>query len=120
VTHPVDGFDLKFTGRTSWKAKRSQSGVNIDIIPVTWTKGWRKDPKSEEIYQEVWFQNSGEMNERNSSNDPFIVAVAIAKDYSIFPHAFKQFQAIFEVVPTGVILSPQSIETRVLRRVKAE
>lgn len=39
MTHLVDGFGLKFTSRTSWKAQRYEFGSKIDVIPVTWTKG---------------------------------------------------------------------------------
>jgi hypothetical protein len=120
MTHPVDGFDLKFTSRTSWKAERRCRGKLVDIVPVTWTKGRRQDPDTKNVYQEVWFQDHNEMDERNNSREPFPVAVAIAKDYSKFPHAFDQFRAIFEVVSTGNILSEKSIETKVLRRLKAD
>jgi hypothetical protein len=34
--HSVDGFDLKYTSRTSWKAERRERGTLIDIVPVTW------------------------------------------------------------------------------------
>jgi hypothetical protein len=57
------------------------------------------------------------MHERNQSREPFVVAVAAAKDYSRHPHEFDGFRALFEVVPTGRILSENSIETKVLRRV---
>jgi len=37
----------------------------------------------------------------------------------VLPHAFKQFTGTFEVAPTGKFLTEHSLETRVLRRVRA-
>ena len=104
MAHFVDGFDLTFTSRRSWKAERRQRGKVIDIVPVTWTKGRWQDPVTKDVYQEVWFQDRNEMLERNGSSEPFVVAVGVAKDYSKMPHEFEEFRAVFEVVPTGVVL----------------
>jgi hypothetical protein len=119
VAHSVDGFELKFTGRKSWKAARYANGRLIDIVPVTWTKGRRQDPGSNEIFQEVWYQARTELEQRNTDPTPFVVALAIAKDYAEMPHQFKEFRGVFEVAPTGRLLSENSLETKVLRRVKA-
>ncbi len=116
---PVDGFDLKFTSRTSWKAERRLRGEPIDIVPVTWTKGRRQGADSKEIFQEVWYQDPAEMGTRAADTSPFVIALAVAKDYAIFPHAFKEFVGVFEVVATGKTLSDKSIETKVLKRVRA-
>jgi len=117
MAHCVDGFELSFKDRRSWKAKRVAHGKLIDVIPVTWTKGMRKE--SNEIFQEVWFRDVAEMETFRSQSAPFVVALAIAKDYSVIPHAFDEFRGIFEVIPTGIVLSENSIETRVLRRIRA-
>lgn len=119
MVHKVDGFELKFTSRTSWKAERRHVGQVVDIVPVTWTKGWRQDPETRDIFQEVWYQDKDEMMERNSSREHFVVAVAIAKDYETLPHEFGSFRALFEVVATGKVLSENSIETKVLERAKS-
>ena len=119
MAHRVDGFELSFTARTSWKAKRAEHGKLIDVIPVTWTKGRRNDPLSNEIFQEVWFRDVAEMETFRSQSAPFVVALAIAKDYSADPHVFDEFRGIFEVKSTGRVLSENSIETLVLRRVRA-
>ena len=119
MAHVVDGFDLTFTSRTSWKAERRLGGKIIDIVPVTWTKGRRQDPSTKEVFQEVWYQNHHEMISQKGSHDPFVVAVARAKDYTKFPHEFAEFVAMFEVIATGVVLSDKSIETKVIRRLRA-
>ena len=119
MAHAIGGFDLNFTSRTSWKAERRFRGLVLDVIPVTWTKGRRQDGDTKEVFQQVWFQDQEEMESAAASREPFIVAVARAKDYSKLPHAFDEFVAIFEVVATGVTLDEKSIETRVIRRIQA-
>jgi len=117
MTHAVDGYDLAFTSRTSWKAERRRKGQLIDIVPMTWTKGWRRT--SEGIFLRVWFRHDTDLQNYNARIDPFIVAVAVAKNYTRVPHKFAAFTALFRVVATGKILSERSIETRLLDRVRA-
>jgi hypothetical protein len=114
MPHTVDGYDLTFTSRRSWKAHRRVRGRLIDVVPVTWTKGRRQDPVSKEIFQEVWYQDPSEMAARLSDPTPFVVALATAKDYNVLPHAFHEFRGLFEVVATGKSLGPHSIETKVI------
>ena len=117
MAHSVDGFDLRFTSRTSWKAERRHAGRLIDIVPVTWTKGRRQ--AGPDIFQEVWFQDCDEMEARRADPNPFVVAVAVAKDYAKKPHEFDEFRGVFEVAATGKLLSKNSLETRVVQRLKA-
>jgi hypothetical protein len=117
MSHPVDGFDLRFAGRRSWKAERRKHGRLVDLIPVAWTKGRRAE--ANEIFQELWYQNPAEIVSRAADHTPFAIALAVAKDYNTLPHAFREFVGVFEVVPTGRKLSDNSIETRVLRRARA-
>jgi hypothetical protein len=114
----VDGFELKFTCRTSWKAER-RFLAQKDIIPVTWTKGWRRDASTKEVFLEVWYRSPDELNSRVTDPDAFVVALALAKDYRKLPHAFDQFVGLFRVVSTGRLLSDISIEAKVLKRVRA-
>jgi hypothetical protein len=119
MTHPVDGFDLKFTSRRSWKAERRQRGHLIDVVPVAWTKGRRVDDGGR-IFQEVWYHDRGELEARANDPTPFVVALALAHDYAVQPLAFRHFVGIFEVAATGKILSDISIETEIRRRVQAQ
>ncbi len=119
MAHVVDGFELTFTSRTSWKAERRDKGLVVDVVPVTWTKGWRSDPETGGKFLEVWFQDPVELQERNDDREPFVVALAIARDYLRHPHEFSEFRGIFRVIPTGIILSHNSIECRVIERVRA-
>jgi hypothetical protein len=118
MAHSVSGFDLEYTSRTSWKANVRVGGRIIAVAPVTWTKG-RREGDNGTVYQEVWFQNSAEMEERRLSAEPFIIAVAIAKDYNHHPHQFQEFRSVLEVISTGRALTEKSIETRVLRRLRS-
>ena len=117
MPHEVDGFDLTFTSRTSWKAERRHAGRKVDVVPVTWTKGLRR--AGDEMFLEVWFRKPSELESFKQSREPFVVALAKAKDYSQMPHQFDTFNALFRVVSTGNLLSDKSIDTRVLERVKA-
>jgi hypothetical protein len=117
MPHLVDGFEVAFTSRRSWKATLRCHGRLIDTVPVTWTKGrWQTGP---DVFQAVWFQNADELEAYRTSSAPFRVALAIAKDYAEHPHQFQEFRGIFEVQATGEQLSETSIQTRVLRRFTA-
>jgi hypothetical protein len=117
MAHAVDGFKLKFTSRTSWKAERRQQGRLIDVVPVTWTKDYRVLENG--ILLDVHFKKSAEAQEFNSLSDPFVVAVAKAKDDRQTPPEFDFFTSLFRVLATGQILSEHTIETRVLERLRA-
>ena len=116
MTHDVDGFDLKFTSRTSWKAERRLHGKLLDIVPVTWTKGLTLDKDAGVTRLQVWFQNPADLEQHRARQESFVVAMAVARDYDRRPHAFKEFRAIFEVRSTGRKIDLESIETQVVRR----
>lgn len=119
MAHMVDGLELRYTARRSWKAKiRCHGKVVVAAAPAAWANG--RYTKSGDTFQKVWFQNAKEMERRRTSDEPFVVAVVTAKDYDRFPHEFKDFQAVFEVVATGEACSDKSIETRVLRRLTSK
>jgi hypothetical protein len=119
AAHNVDGFGLQFTSRTSWKAEITKGNKSIAIAPVTWTKGYVRDPQGSGLLLEVWYRRIDDMEAALSSRTPFLVALASAKDYSKLPHDFDFFTGVFEVVSTGIKLTENSIQTKVLRRIKA-
>jgi hypothetical protein len=120
MSHYVDGFELKFTSRTSWKAERRLLNQKLDIVPVTLTKGWRPVASSKEVFLEVWYRNTEELKDRAADPNAFVVALAKAKNNREFPPVFDEFVGIFRVIPTGIPLSENSIETKVLERVRAK
>ena len=121
MAHTVGGLELRYTARRSWKAEvRCHGKVVVAAAPVTWTNGRYTKSGSEHIFQKVWFQDAQEIERRRTTPKPFIVAVVTAKDYDRFPHEFKDFQAVFEVVATGEVCSDKSIETRVIRRLTSK
>lgn len=124
MSHRVDGFELEYdTPRGgNWKAKRFLRGTLIDVVPVTWRAGCRR--VSGDLYQQVWFRNDDEMEQVRLSRTPFVVAVAEAERRDAVGSEderpqFKHFNALFEVVATGKQIDDWSIETRVLRRLRA-
>jgi hypothetical protein len=117
MPHSIDGFDVTFTSRRSWKAKLRCRGRVVETVPVTWTKGRRQ--AESDIFQEVWFQNEKDLEAHRTDVEPFRIALAVAKDYAQHPHQFQEFKGVFEVLATGERLSDLSIQTRVLRRFTA-
>lgn len=117
MAHDVDGLDVSYTSRTSWKAYVRRNGAIIATAPVTWTKGTWKNKSSNKWYQQVWYQNQTELMAALNSIVPFIVAVAEAHDYNVMPHAFMRFNCLYEVKSTAHQIDALSIETEVLRRV---
>lgn len=115
MPHHLDGYELKFAARRSWKAERRLDGTLIDTVPVTWTKGIRET--GNDRFLQVWFPNTDELRDYSQRTDPFVVAVATAKDFNQHPHQFSKFNYLYEVVATGELLSPDSIETRIIRRI---
>jgi hypothetical protein len=110
--HHVDGYDLQFTGRRSWKAQRSRDGKVIDIVPVTWTKDLRR--VGDQQFLKVWFGNPGELEEYRARQKPYTVAVAQAKDWNARTLSFWKFDALYEVVSTGKLFDSRSIEVRIM------
>lgn len=116
MAHDLDGFEVSYTSRTSWKAYISDDGKVLATAPVTWTKGTRR--QGQEWFQRVWFQKNDEAEKHDASKEPFIVLVAQAHDYEVHPHAFKHFNCIYEVVALGQGVKEQSIECKVIRRIR--
>src|SRR4051812_8179776 len=116
--HGADGFEMKFTHRSSWKGNIYRLGRLIEVVPVTWTKGWTKKADGT-VHLEVWFRDKIELQARALDPSPFHVALAVAKDYGVLPHSFRSYQGLFEVRATGQLLSDLSLETCVLTRVIA-
>ena len=119
MPHYVDGFQLKFTSRTSWKAELRLLNQRIDLVPVTLTKGRRQGASPQDVFLEVWYRNAEELRRRAADPNAFVLALAKAKDDHEVPSVFDSFVGIFRVIPTGTPLSENSIETKVLERVRA-
>ena len=116
MPHEVDGLNLKYTARTSWKAEvRTPAGRLVGVVPVCWTNGMRRG--GAETYLQVWYKDPSEMERQRKSKTPFLVATALAKSYTELPRQFEEFRGVFEVRSTGVALDHESIETVIIRRV---
>ena len=118
LTHLADGFGLKFTSRRSWEAARSYRGKVIDIETITWKRDY--GTRNGKFCQTVYFQDLYELEMMIFGKEPFVIALADAKDYSVSPLSFGKFIGVFEVRSTGKTLGPHSIETEIIKRVRAE
>jgi hypothetical protein len=66
----VDGFEISFTHRGSWKADLLAPGKDSEVIPVAWNTDW----KNKSLL--VWFKSDGEADTRLAAGHRFRVAVA--------------------------------------------
>jgi hypothetical protein len=139
----VDGFELKYVSRTQ-TAERRLNGRLVDTIPVAWVASWRHGPPPDmrtpppntstaapipkgskkaprDAFVEIKYLDAEAMAEQKKAASPFIVALALARPKSETTRgSTTEFRGVFEVAPTGVELSPTSIETKVIRRVTAK
>ena len=58
------------------------------------------------------------MEARKGDAAPFVVAVAATSEVAGKPDKFAEFRGVFEVVATGTTLSPNSLESKVIRRAR--
>ncbi len=131
----VDGYELKYVSRTH-SAERRRNGRLLDTIRVAWVTSWRNAPPVREpdalpskggskksqprdAFVEISFKDADEMAEKKKASMPFVVALAHAKPKGERGSS-TEFRGVFEVAPTGVELSPTSLETKVIRRVTAD
>ena len=105
MAHEVDGYDLTYVSRTSWKAERRNAGKLFDTVAVTWTDGWRHDEATIARFIAVYYKNAAEMEIQRANTMPFVVAVAEAHDKRVHPRVFKRFIGVFEVLATSRIPS---------------
>lgn len=118
MVHFVDGFKVRFTHRTSWKAEIRAHRALIAIAPVAWTESRRQCGR--DAFQGVRFQDASEMEQTRLRREPFIVALAVAEDYNNRPRKVRTFQGIFEVLSTGIQIKPDEIDTKIIRRLRAD
>ena len=76
MVHTVDGYDIAYSRRGSWKADRSFRGEVLDQVPVAWDRDYQpgKPP-----FLTIWFQGLNEAADRLAAGIPFIAALATKK-----------------------------------------
>jgi hypothetical protein len=52
----INGYELAYTHRGSWKATRKLKGRLVDEVPITWDKDYAKKPGAAPSLI-VWFQD---------------------------------------------------------------
>ncbi len=132
----VDGYGLKFVSRTQ-SAERRLNGRLIDSVRVAWADTWRSVPPPKEpdalpakasrkkaaprdAYLAIAVKDSEERAKLIATPQPFVVAVARQREKGETGRNLVEFRGVFEVAPTGVELSPTTIETKVIRRIIGE
>lgn len=66
----VDGFEVSFTHRGSWRANLLALGKDAEVIPVA----WRTDMVGKTIL--VWFKTEKEADQKLAAGSRFRIAVA--------------------------------------------
>src|SRR5688572_13804799 len=113
----IDGFILKFNTRTRMAERRW--GDSVDLVPVIWLKEWRqgpaprrekdsKTPPRRDSFVAVHCAEPTDVPVRAADKQPFVVALATTKAKGEGAEGFGEFRGVFEVVATGVTLSPES------------
>src|SRR5262245_46482583 len=118
AAHTVDGLGLEYTSRTSWKARLYEAGALLGVVPVAWSNDFRVNRNTRKRYLRVWYKDHAELVEQMASDQPFVVALAEAKDPEAPAREFKRFVGVFRVKATGQRLGEQTIETEVLERLR--
>lgn len=133
----TDGFALKFVNRTQ-SAERRLNGRLIDSVPIAWAETWRSVPPPKEpdalpskkngasrkavprdAYVAIGFKDADALAKLKAAPQSFVVAVAHQRPKGERGR-MVEFRGVFEVTPTGVDISPTTIETKVIRRVTGE
>ncbi|WAP70116.1 hypothetical protein [Jiella pelagia] len=93
----IDGYDLAYTHRGSWKAHRIFRGKIIDEIPVAWTRDYAAGNPPSLI---VWFKDENEAGNRLATKGQFVVALSEKK---LGGASAKDIRRLFEVSPVETV-----------------
>src|SRR5687768_10225820 len=104
MAHDVDGYQLAFTGRNTWRAEWREGTKLLGVVPVT------RD------VDRVWYRKRywDEMETRLADKRPFVIALSMQEGTKRGERKFKGFRALYEVVATGKRDGAWGIETRIV------
>lgn len=108
----INGYDVTYTHRASWKANRSYKGNVIDKVPVAWDRDWIKLPGKPPSLV-VWFENPKEASERLSAGIQFVVAVAKKVETG---SSSANIHGLFDVAPVELTADPKAVRCTVLAK----
>jgi hypothetical protein len=97
----VDGYDVIYTHRGSWKANRSHAGKVIDVVPVAWDRDYVFGDPPLLI---IWFQDPQEASRLLHANVPFVAALATKKPGGASSRDIKRLfvvEPVEEVAPAA-------------------
>jgi hypothetical protein len=134
--YPIDGFHIQFQlpYGSNWKAIIWRNGRALGLAPVTWGHFPHHKFENGIHYQKVYFKDYEEMTDIVKSKKDFAIAIGRCKALPNTPTntdwyqeddgfrgqrvEFVEFTCIYRVRPTGHILTPRSIETIVVDRLR--
>ena len=108
----VDGFNIAFTHRGSWKADLLAPGKEVEIVPVTWTKDW--DRQKGTVF--VWLKKPEDVDHYMGLSKGFRIAIAI-RDASRSASS-NDIIGIFAVEPLTRSDDPRGITCKLIKRLK--
>lgn len=99
----VDGFEVAFTHRGSWKAALSAPSMLPDTIPVAWKSDYLRTDGQWQLF--IWFKDPEEVNSLMSAGGSFRVALATKNEDG--STASKNIIGVFWVTPVSKSPSPR-------------
>jgi hypothetical protein len=113
LVNTVNGFDVAYTHRGSWKAHRRLKGTIVDEIPVAWDRDWKAGQPPSLI---VWFEDPEEAAGRLAAGAEFTVAVAKKTGLSA---SSANINGLFKVLPIQLSPDPQGVCCNVVGKCEA-
>jgi hypothetical protein len=113
--HNVDGYNLEFTSRKSWRARLYVKSKCIDEIAVGWARNMF--PVDGVKMLSLHLKSSEECQLRMKSAAPFKVAIALQRNPEV--NKVIAISGVFEVLPISMNTAEHRLENRVLRRLHA-
>lgn len=96
--HNVDGYNLEFTSRKSWRARLYVQGKYLDEIPVGWARNM--SPVEGVKMLSLHLKSLEECERRMKSAAPFKVAIALQRNPEV--NKVSAISGVFEVVPISM------------------
>ena len=116
-TYHIDGFQLSFTGRKTWKATLKGGGYD-EVVPVTWTRDMTNCRGR--AFVKIYYTNFDELVAKRTDAHPFIAAVAVAKDWNARPLKFKEFAGVFLCRSAFERTGEYSFKAEIIRQMHGE
>lgn len=111
----VDGYEVAYTHRGSWKASMHLHGHHIADIPIAWDRDLSGRKAGEQTLL-VWFEKPTEAAAILQAKDRFVAALSKWADGK---GRTENIKGLFLVTPVSATDDPTCILCNVLERVRA-